>query len=175
MTTKRYINVREYQDADYEACFELWGELAQHHADIYEDPSIASGDPGKYFNEYMGRDDRRGTWVAEYEGRVVGFTGLLNTVGEEGVAEIEPVVVASDSRGEGIGSKLIEYVKEEAIKRNFRFLTIKPVLRNEDAFSLYVKLGFNHAGAIELFQNLKPEAKRKWKAGITILGEELYY
>ena len=169
------ITVREFQDADRAACYELWGELAQHHAAIYEDASIASGNPSQYFDEYMGRADRCGTWVAEKEGKVIGFAGLLNTVGEEGVAEIEPVIVAEDSRGEGAGSRLVDYVKSEAIKKGFRFLTIKPVLRNEEAFSLFVRLGFDHAGSIELFQDLKPETKRNWTKGINIHGKELYY
>jgi hypothetical protein len=48
-------------------------------------------------------------------------------------------------------------------------------LRNVEAFSLFVRLGFDHAGSIELFQDLKPEKSRKWEKGITVHGEELYY
>jgi ribosomal protein S18 acetylase RimI-like enzyme len=169
------ITVREYRDTDYDACCGLWGELSRHHAEIYEDPSIASGDPGKYFDEYIGRTDRCGTWVAEVDGRVVGFAGLLDTVGEAGVAEIEPVVVSAGFRREAIGSKLVEYAKEEAKKKGFRFISIKPELRNEEAFKLYVRLGFNLVGGVELFQDLRPECGRKWKPGINILDEELYY
>jgi GNAT superfamily N-acetyltransferase len=121
MTTRQYIEIREYRDVDHDACCRLWGELAQYHAYIYEDPSIASGEPSHYFDEYMGRADRCGTWVAEKDGQVIGFAGLLDTIGEEGVAEIEPVVLAEDSRGEGTGSRLVDYVKEEAIKRDIRF------------------------------------------------------
>lgn len=175
MTMRQYIKVREYRKADHEACCGLWAELAKHHADIYQDPSIAAGDPAKYLDEYLSRADRCGTWVAENDGKVAGFTGLLDVVGEEGIAEIEPVVVSPDFRGSGIGSALIEYARNEAEKQGFRFLTMKPVLRNKDAFSLFVKLGFDHAGSIELFQDLKPEAKRRWKKGITIHGKELYY
>ena len=169
------ILVRDYDDADHAACCKLWGELAERHAEIYEDPSIAAGDPGKYFDEYMGRADRCGTWVAESEGRVLGFAGLLDTVGEEGVAEIEPVITFSDVRGQGIGTRLIDYIENVAKTRNFRFLTIKPVLRNEEIFLLYVRLGFDHVGSIELFKDLLPTSDRKWKQGISVHGEELKY
>ena len=175
MTMKRFIKVRDYTDADYGTCRSLWGEMALHHADIYEDPSIAGDDPGRGFDEYMNRPDRCGTWVAEADGQVVGLAGLLDTMGEEGVGEIEPVVTASKLRSQGIGSKLIEHVVNEAKVRGFRFLTIRPALRNEKAFTLYVRLGFNHVGSVELFQDLKPEAERKWKPGIKIHGESLSY
>jgi GNAT superfamily N-acetyltransferase len=169
------ITVREYVEADHDACCKLWGELAQHHADIYEDLSIASNAPVEYFDEYIDRKDRCGTWVAEYDGRVAGFAGLLDIIGEEGVAEIEPVVVTTDVRGSGIGTMLIKHAREEAKKRNFRFLTIRPVLRNEDAFSLYVKLGFDIVGSIELCQDLEERSERKWKKGIKVHGVELSY
>ena len=169
------ITVRDYTDADFDDCCKLWDELARHHADLYEDPSIADSNSGKHLREYLERPDRCCTWIAESEGRIVGFAGLLDVIGEEGVAEIEPVVISSESRGMGIGTRLIENAKQEAKNRNYRFLTIKPVLRNKEAFLLYVGLGFDHVGSIELFQDLLPEAGRKWVKGITVHGRELLY
>ncbi len=169
------VMIREYQQDDYDACRSLQGELALHHADIYEDPSISGDDPGRGFDEYLTRIDRCCTWVAEVDGEIVGFVGLLATVGEEGTAEIEPVVISSRSRGAGIGTRLIEHVINEAKMRGFRFLTIRPVLRNEKAFSLYVELGFDHIGSVELFQEILPNSQRKWKSGIIIHGKDLKY
>jgi len=85
------ITIRDYQSADFEHCCSLWGELTQHHADIYEDPTITVEAPGWGFGEYLRNPARRSTWVAELNGRVVALTGLLVN-GEEG--EIEPVVVS---------------------------------------------------------------------------------
>lgn len=169
------ITVREYCDSDYDACRALYGEMTKHHADIYGDAAIAGDDPGRGFDEYINRGDRCGSWVADADGQVIGFAGLLDTVGEEGTAEIEPVVTSSTSRGEGIGTRLIEHVINEAKIRGFRFLTIRPVLRNEKAFALYVRLGFNKIGAIELFQDLSPTSDRKWKSGIIIHDKKLSY
>ena len=169
------VLIREYKNADYADSHSLFGELAQHHAEIYEDSSIAGDDPGRGFDKYLARADRCGFWVAVSGGRIVGFIGLINTVGEEGVAEIEPLVVSADSRGEGIGSSLVQYIKEAAKTKGYRFITIKPELRNEEAFKLYVKLGFNLVGGIELFQDLLPERGRTWKSGIEILGQKLRY
>ncbi len=172
---KMELKIREYRNADRAACVALYLELAQRHAEVYQDPSIATHDFGQIFHEYLGRSDRRGTWVAEKDGRVVGLIGLLNRIGEKGVCEIEPLVVSSDSRSEGIGSKLVEYVKEEAKNKGYRFFTVRPELRNEEAFKLYVSLGFNLVGGVELFQDLSPELGRTWKSGVEILGHKLRY
>jgi len=169
------ITVRGYRNSDYEVCRGLWGELAQHHADIYGDAAIAGDDPGRGFDEYIKRADRCGTWVAVSEKKINGFAGLLDTVGEEGVGEIEPVIITASSRGRGVGTKLIERVVNEAKIKKFRFLSIRPELRNENAFDLYVSLGFNKVGAIELFQDLSPTSTREWKSGIYIHGRNLSY
>jgi ribosomal protein S18 acetylase RimI-like enzyme len=169
------IQIREYQDSDYTACRALNGELAQHNAAIYEDPAIAGDDPGRGLDKYLSLANRRGTWVAEADGQVVGFTGLLEYIVEEGVVEIEPLVVSIGFRKKGIGSLLVRHVIEEAKKRHFRFITIRPELRNERAFSLYIRLGFNLVGQIELFQDLLPERGRKWQSGVEILGHKLKY
>ena len=169
------IQIREYQDPDYAACRALFGELTQHHADIFGDQTIAGEDPGRGFDKFFSLDNRLGSWVAETDGRIVGFIGLLENMGEEGVCEIEPLVVSLDSRGQGIGSMLVRYIVEEAKRKRFKFLSIRPELRNEKAFDLYVKLGFNLVGQVELFQDLLPERGRKWQSGIEILGHKLRY
>jgi len=167
--------IREYNSSDYADCRALFGELAQHHADIYGDQSIAGDDPGRGFDQFLTRNDRCGTWIAESNGRIIGMAGLLTVVGENGVAEIEPLVVSMSSRNTGIGSKLVEYIKTEAKKKGYKFLTIRPELRNEKAFDLYIRLGFNLVGQVELFQDLLPERGRTWQSGVEILGHKLRY
>jgi ribosomal protein S18 acetylase RimI-like enzyme len=174
VTTGKII-VREYLESDLAACRQLWGELARHHAEIYDDPSIAGEDPGRGLDDYLERGERIGMWVAERGNRVVGFAGLLDTVGEESVAEIEPLVVESSYRSSGVGTSLVDEAAEEAKRRGFRFLVIRPELRNTEAFALYVRLGFDHVGAIELFKELDSHSDRQWKSGIRIHGQELMY
>lgn len=167
------ITIRDYQASDFETCRSLWGELTQHHRDIYEDPTIGGEDPGRGFEAYINRVERQGTWVAEANGQVAAFAGLLVHSQEEG--EVEPVVVSLPYRNQGIGSMLVERVVEEAKKRGIRYLSIRPVVRNERAISLYVRLGFNLVGPIDLFQDLSPSSRRKWKPGVRIHDNELRY
>ena len=169
------IKIREYRDSDYDVCRSLYGELAQYHSDIYKDPSIAGDDPGRGFDEYLGRVDRCGTWVAERGVQVVGLAGLLTTHEMSEGGEIEPVIVTAALRSKGIGTILTEHVVNEARKRGVRFLRIRPVARNIRAISLYVRLGFNITGHIDLFQDLDSTSGRKWKSGLVIHGHELKY
>jgi len=174
------IKIRDYQTKDYDVCRSLWVELTQHHRDIYEDSSIGGDDPGRGFDRYLEDPRRRATWVAELEDRVVAIGGLLihshteeDEAGMEG--EVEPVVVSQPYRDEGIGTRLVEHVVEQARDIGVRFLSIRPVARNERALSLYVRLGFNTVGEVTLLQDLSSSYDRKWKPGIKILDNELRY
>lgn len=166
------ITIRDYQDSDRDICRSLWGELARHHAEIYGDPSIAGNDPGRGFERYMTNAHRRGTWVAEVEGQAVACAGLILRE-EEG--EIEPVIVSAQYRGKGIGTALVQHVAEQAKRLGVRFLSIRPVARNEEAIRLFVRLGFNLVGYIDLFQDLHQSSDRQWKPGIMIHGNGLRF
>ena len=174
------ITIRDYETKDYDVCRALWVELTQHHRDIYEDQSIGGDEPGGGFERYLTNPQRHGTWVAELKGQVVGLAGLLtHSHPEEGNTrmggEVEPVVVFQPYRDKGIGTKLVKHVMEQARKTGVRFLSIRPVARNERAISLYVRLGFSTVGAVELLQDLSSSYERKWKSGIRILDNELRY
>lgn len=164
--------IREYRESDFDACRSLWAELTQRHRDIYEDPAIGGDDPGHGLEAYLANAERRGTWVAEVDGRVVGMSGLI-AHGEEG--EIEPVVVSACYRSQGIGSALVQRAVQEARSKAVRFLSVRPVARNKEAISFFTKLGFNLLGHVDLFQDLSTESKRKWLPGITLHGHDLRY
>jgi GNAT superfamily N-acetyltransferase len=165
-------DIREYRQSDFDACRCLWVELTQRHRDIYEDPMIGGDDPGHGFEGYLANPERRGTWVAEIDGEVVGMSGLI-VHGEE--AEIEPVVVSARYRSRGIGAALVQHAVREAKNEGVRFLSVRPVARNKEAISFFVRLGFNLLGQVDLFQDLSAEAERKWLPGITLHGHKLQY
>ncbi len=164
--------IRDYSDSDFSECRDLWVELTQHHREIYEDPTIGGGDPGSGFDDYIKHNNLRGLWVADAEGDIVGMTGLLSE-GDE--VEIEPVVVSISHRSKGIGQMLIERALIEAKALGATFFNVRPVARNISAIEFFMKSGFNVMGRVELFQELKPESKRKWRKGINLHGHSLRY
>lgn len=167
------ITIREYRQSDFEACRSLWVELIRYHRDIYDDPTIGDDAPEQSFQPSLDNPNRKGTWVAEVEGNVAGYAGLLIFSPKEG--EVEPVIVTASCRSRGIGSMLVEKVVEEATKAGVRFLSIRPVGRNTGALSLYVRLGFSALGSVELVQDLSGKYDNTWKSGIEIHGNNLRY
>ncbi len=166
------INIREYADADYDACRSLWTELTQHHRDIYDDQSIGGDDPGAELDPHLADPKRVATWVAEHDHVVLGFCSL--NIGDEG-AQIDPIVVRKDDRSKGIGRALLETAIDDTRARKQRSLSIQPVARNADAMRLYRELGFTILGHIDMTLDLSGRTDREWKQGIEIHGKQYRY
>jgi len=163
--------VRLYRPTDYEICRALWVELTQRHRDIYGDDSIGSPDPGQAFDTYLTAPDRHATWVAEVDGQVVGMAGIIRHSDEE--ADVEPVVVTTACRSQGVGSLLVREAITEARAIGIRFLSARPVARNKEAMAFFVDAGFGIVGHVDLFQDLAPERGRQWEDGIKVHGKGL--
>jgi len=171
-TADKPLALRRYQEPDYDACRALWVELTEHHRRLYDDPAIGGADPGAAIDAYL-RDERLcGPWVAVRAGRVVGLAGLLLDREE---AEIEPVIVASLHRGQGIGRELVRHLLEQAQGLGVRFLSVRPVFRNARAIAFFAEAGFGLVGRVELFQDLRPEAGRTWRTDLVLHGRPFGY
>jgi GNAT superfamily N-acetyltransferase len=166
------VRIRSYAAADLGACRVLWAEMTQHHRELYGDPNIGGDRPGLHFDEHLSRAGAERLWVAECDGQVVGLTGLL--LSDEG-AEVEPLVVSSAFRRQGVGRALLECALERARDLEVRYLSVRPVARNEEAILFYHTVGFRTLGYIELFMDLKPEAPGDWKPGPELFGYAFDY
>ena len=164
--------IREYQEQDFESCRKLWEELTQRHRDIYFDPSIGGEDPGSAFERYLKKTDLAGLWVVEQDGNLIGMAGLLL---DEDDAQIEPIVIRSDFRSQGIGTRLLATLKAEAKARGAEFLSIRPVARNIEAIQCFFRAGFSLLGHIDMFMDLKSENNEGWLDGVTIHGNKFRY
>ena len=170
--SKMNIVIRSYTSADLEACRMLWAELTAHHRTIYDDPTIGGEQPGVYFDAHLSRVGPNRIWVAEINGTVCGFVGLI-VEGEE--AEIEPLVVSETHRGKGIGQQLLARARQEAESIWVRFLKVKPVARNVDAIGFFYQAGFRLLGSVELFMELSSATDHSWKEGITLHSYRFEY
>jgi GNAT superfamily N-acetyltransferase len=155
------LSVRPYVDADLIACRGLWRQLTQHHRDLYDDQTIDGPTPELQFDRHLQRPDLVGIWVADDDASVIGLVGLLLN-GEE--AQIEPIIVAGERRSQGVGELLLQHARREAIGRGAHFLSLMPVARNSRAIRKFISSGFNIAGQIDLFEDLRP-GERKWIDG----------
>jgi L-amino acid N-acyltransferase len=154
--------VREYEERDRDACRGLWAQLTQWHRDLYDDQTIGGDDLGRWFDRYLDEKEPIAVWVAELDGRVVGFTGALPLEGGSRY-ELEPIVVDAALRGRGIGDSLARAVIERAKTDGMRGVEVKPAARNSDAIRFFHSHGFDVLGQLELVLDLaKPE---RWRDG----------
>jgi ribosomal protein S18 acetylase RimI-like enzyme len=161
------VTIRPYTSFDLEPCRALWVDLTQHHRDIYADPSIGGEAPSLYFDRHLARVGADHIWVAEGEGKLLGLVGLI-VEGQE--AEVEPIVVAPDYRGRGIGRALLDAMVREAEKLGARFLNVRPVARNAEAIAFFNAAGFRLLGRVELCKELRPAPPGAWKPGPELFG-----
>ena len=168
----RDVMIRPYHPSDLEPCRALWAELTLHHRKIYNDSTIGGDAPGFFFDRHLARVGPGRIWVAEQEGKVIGLVGLIVNDQE---AEVEPIVVASTHRHQGIGRALLGRMIEEAGKLGVRYLGVRPVARNVDAIAFFHDAGFRTLGHIELFIELTPSAPGEWKSGLELFGHAFGY
>ena len=76
-------------------------------------------------------------------GKVVGYIGLMYVLDEGYIAN---VAVSQDHRRQGIGTKLLAALVNEAKKRSLSFLTLEVRESNESAIALYKNAGFSEVG-----------------------------
>ena len=84
-------------------------------------------------------------FVAREGGKVVGMASLLYTIStaEGGKAALfEDFIVQPEYRGQGIGTRLLEYVIQQARAEGVLRITLLTDLKNDNAQELYRKLGF---------------------------------
>jgi GNAT superfamily N-acetyltransferase len=149
------VTVRSYRPLDHNACRRLWGELVQHRARLYgsgRHDMEAEGDPGAGFEEYLTQLNLSGMWVAEHEGGVGGFVGLML---EGRTGEVDPIVVAESLRGRGIGRALLARVVDESRHRGLRRLTIAPSVRDVPALRSLHAAGFATIASVTLSYDLR--------------------
>jgi len=140
------VIVRDYDARVLEVCRALFHELVETHRAHYPD-----GEIGEAFE----LSDR--TFVAEVEGRVVGYAGLI-WHGQR--AELEPIVVARSHRGTGAGDALVARVVQEARDAGAVRVFARPTARNAKAIAFFHAAGFDVLGYVQLQIDLEPRERR---------------
>jgi GNAT superfamily N-acetyltransferase len=147
--------VREYRPDDEAVCRALFEELVETHRTLYPDGDIR----GTFSPE--GR-----IFVAEADGRVVGFAGMLR---HPHSVEVEPIVIEPGRRGRGVGRALIERVVSEARAEGVTQVYAQPAGRNADALAFFNSVGLDVLAYLRVQLDLTPRDRRP---GETIAGRD---
>lgn len=103
--------------------------------------------------------------AVEEDGLLLGYCGCWEVAGE---GQIYNVAVREESRGLGIGKKLLAELLRQETERGIREFTLEVRADNEPAIRLYHSLGFEDAGIRKNFYT-KPTADAliMWRKEIT--------
>jgi GNAT superfamily N-acetyltransferase len=184
------VVIRGYRPTDHSPCRRLWAELTAEHRRLYPGaPPVPAAAPaavgefgapanptdassGAEFEEYLTRLDLSGMWVAQHsDDGVVGFVGLI-LQGRAG--SVDPIIVTTARRGQGIGRALLGYVADQARQRGMRELTISPALRNLEAIRCLYRAGFDAAATVTLALDLTGR-DAQWRDGVDLHGVRFRY
>jgi ribosomal-protein-alanine N-acetyltransferase len=88
-------------------------------------------------------DERHEFLVAEEDGAVVGYIGMMCVLDE---GYISNVAAAPEARRRGIGTALIGALLRRAAERELSFVTLEVREHNEPAIRLYTAQGFEPVG-----------------------------
>ena len=81
--------------------------------------------------------------VGNLLGSVMGIV-CLDTVGEcRPFMVLENLIVSEASRKQGLGQKLVEYIEEEAKKRDCYFVMLMSLAKRKEAHAFYEALGYS--------------------------------
>lgn len=99
--------------------------------------------------------------VAEEDGQVVGYAGLLRVMDE---GDITNVAVDEEYRGKGLGARLMTALLEEGKNCGIKEFTLEVRVSNQRAIRLYERLGFVQEGVRKRFYERPVEdALIMWK------------
>ncbi len=96
--------------------------------------------PGHYQNA-----PRNNFWVAEADGEIKGMVGIQYRSDEE--AELRRMSVASDTRRQGIGRRLLETVETFCREQCYQRIQLTTATQLQPAIAMYQRYGFHLVGA----------------------------
>lgn len=134
------VTIRLAYSADIPAMVKLLSELF-----AIEDDFTIDAEKQSRGLELLLQNAQSVVLVAEAPHGVVGMISLqrmISTAMGEYVGIIEDVVVATSTRGYGIGTKLLETAIDEGARREWGRLALGVDLRNTKAIAFYQKYGF---------------------------------
>jgi ribosomal-protein-alanine N-acetyltransferase len=106
---------------------------------LFPDPWAES----TFWAELAGVPETRWYVVAERAGQLVGYAGLFAT---RHTADVQTLAVAASEQGQGLGSRLLRALLDEAERRDVGEVLLEVRADNEAAQRLYAAHGFDRIG-----------------------------
>ena len=156
--------VREYRSDDVPAILACMHELQEWEREIDARMAPATKVIERLWQELLEDCDvfRGSVFVADLDGSVVGYIGVLTRVPHEASDEVEyayaqitDVAVREAFRSHGVGTALLSHARRHAVESGARWLRINVLAGNRAAATLYRRCGFRDR-EIVMEQSLEP-------------------
>ena len=129
--------IREIRPEDYAAVARFWRD--------YLDVPAATDESVSKTLKKMSEDHRYGTYVAEEDGKVVGFITFVEVLSIDdpnGYIKMNGIAVMPEYRRCGIAQQLTERVEQEALKRGADSIGAASSIKRTGSQALLTKLGY---------------------------------
>ena len=139
------ITIRTYEDSDSGVVHRLFAQGMMDFAGEFEDSIKAyverslADDLADIPGNYLSRPGDH-FWVAEVDGQVKGIVGIQGR--EDGEAELRRMSVATDSRRQGIGRKLLETTDEFCRQQGYKRIRLGTASHLLPAVAMYQSAGY---------------------------------
>ena len=129
--------IREIQPGDYASVAGFWRD--------YLDTPAATDESVSATLEKMSRDSRYYTYVAEEDGKVIGFITFVEVLSiddPDGYIKINGIAVQPEYRNRGVGTQLIARAEQTARERNANSVGVASIFKRTKTHALYEHLGY---------------------------------
>lgn len=86
--------------------------------------------------------DNYGLYVVEFDRNVVGLFDLFDGYPNEGIAWISLFLLDIESRGIGLGKKIVNKITDECLQNGFESLALAVSMNNRVALKFWIQAGF---------------------------------
>jgi len=129
------MNIREFKPEDAEGVIAVQDSVRETLGDLYTMESIVENSSYIKF------------FVAEEEAKIVGYIGFTDL--KNGIGMMLSLAITKDQQGKGVGSALVEKVKEHATANSFRKVLTLVRVNNKPMIGLAKKLDFEDEGILK--------------------------
>lgn len=99
----------------------------------------------KLFHEFIADENLGKCWLIYHDGEIVGYvilTFIFSFEYKGRIAFLDELYLNETARGKGIGTKTIQFIKEQTAKLSLKLLYLEVEHHNQNAQKLYLANGF---------------------------------